>query len=202
MNRYFIIHKPYNVLSQFTSDDGKLCLKDFFKVPSNVYPIGRLDYDSEGLLLLTNDTSLNKQILHPHSQIKKTYWVQIEGVINDAAIKKLQQGVIINTNGKVYKTLPCVASILNKNEIYGIQERNPPIRERKNIPTCWVSITITEGKNRQVRKMTAAIGYPTLRLIRVAIGDISIGNLQAGQIIEFSKNSISKKLALAPQQGK
>ncbi len=189
---YFIIYKPYLVLSQFSSQDGKHSLKDFFDVPADVYPVGRLDYDSEGLLLLTNDTRLNHRLLHPSFAHEREYWVQVDGAIDDAALTKLQQGVLINIDGKPYHTKPGRAAFLQP--LPPIPERDPPIRFRKAIPAPWISLVLTEGKNRQVRRMTAAVGYPTLRLIRYRIEDLSLGNLQPGEMIAISRKTIYKKL--------
>lgn len=192
MHQYYIIYKPYLVLSQFSSTDGKQCLADFFKVPKNVYPIGRLDYDSEGLLLLSNDASLNHRLLHPSFKHNRTYWVQVDGAITASAIAQLQQGVAINIDGKMHRTLPCLAEIMPTEPI--VPERFPPIRVRQHIPAPWVSLTLQEGKNRQVRKMTAQVGFPTLRLVRYSIEQLSIGQLQPGQMLEISKKTIYKKI--------
>lgn len=176
--QYILFYKPFQVLSQFSPEGDKKTLADFLKgIEKNIYPVGRLDFDSEGLLLLSNDTSLNQKLLHPKSGHQKTYFVQVEGVPIEQDILALQKGVSISVNGKKHLTLPALVESINEPNL---PERNPPIRFRKNIPTSWLSITIGEGKNRQVRKMTAAIGFPTLRLIRVAIGAISIANMQPG----------------------
>ncbi len=192
MHRYFIIHKPFNVLSQFTNENGKLSLKDFFDVPSDVYPVGRLDYDSEGLLILTNDKRLNYQLLHPSRQHEKEYWVQVEGNVADKDLVPLLKGVEININGKKYKTLPAKASVLDAYET--IPARNPPIRFRKSVPDTWIRVIITEGKNRQVRKMTASIGFPTLRLIRYRIERLTLDGLLSGEMRELSLGEIQSLL--------
>ncbi len=185
---YYIIYKPYQVLSQFTSEGGKLSLKDFFKVDKDIYPVGRLDYDSEGLLLLTNDSSLNKKILHPTQHVAKTYFVQIEGVATDEKINQLQNGVSITVDGQLHKTKKCI--VKNITEPTWMPSRNPPIRFRKNSPTSWLSITITEGKNRQVRKMTAAVGLPTLRLVRYSIEKITIEKIAPGTMKEVKQSEL------------
>lgn len=190
--KYYIVYKPYLVLTQFSSIDEKQCLKDFFDVESNVYPVGRLDYDSEGLLILTNDTTLNHQLLTPAFQHKREYFVQVDGAITDDALLKLASGVAISVNGVKHQTKPAEAKLLN--DAGFIPERNPPIRYRKNIPTSWISLTLTEGKNRQVRKMTASVGYPTLRLIRYRIQNIRLGNMQPGDIVELSRSVIYNQL--------
>lgn len=188
MLRYFIIYKPFQVLSQFSASEGKLTLKDFFKVPGDVYPVGRLDYDSEGLLLLTNDTRLNYRLLHPQFRHEREYWVQVDGNIDTAAINRLQTGVTITIDGKAFKTAPAKAGIFN--EAPALPDRNPPIRFRKNIPAPWIWIVLTEGKNRQVRKMTAAAGYPTVRLVRYRIARITLDNLSPGELRELDRDTI------------
>lgn len=192
MNRYFIIYKPYLVLSQFTTQLQQQTLADFFKIPKDIYAVGRLDNDSEGLLILTNDTSLNHRLLNPAFNHERTYWVQVDGAINNEAIERLQKGVDINIEGKIYHTKPCKATLLSGD--IQVPERKPPIRVRKEIPAPWISITLTEGKNRQVRKMTAAVGFPTLRLIRKSIVNIELGNMQPEDIIELPKKTVYSKL--------
>lgn len=192
MNDYFLIYKPYLVLSQFSPVSGKKTLADFFKLPPDVYPVGRLDYDSEGLLLLTNDTQLNHRLLHPKFSHEREYWVQVDGNILQSSLSELQKGVSISIDGKAYQTKPCKANLFPTPPV--VPDRDPPIRFRKEIPAPWISLVLTEGKNRQVRKMTAKIGFPTLRLIRYRIADLSIGNLQPGEMITLSANTIYKKL--------
>jgi 23S rRNA pseudouridine2457 synthase len=194
MKRYFIIYKPHLVLSQFTSQQEHKTLADFFHVPKDVYAVGRLDYDSEGLLILTNDSSLNHRLLNPAFKHERMYWVQVDGAITDEAIKQLEEGVEINIDGKMYTTKPCIASRLSNN--LQVPERHPPIRFRKEIPSPWIALTLREGKNRQVRKMTAKVGFPTLRLIRQRIVNLELGAMQPGDIIELPKNTIYKKLGL------
>ena len=179
------------MLSQFSKVENKKTLADYFKVEKDIYPVGRLDYDSEGLLILTNDTSLNNKLLNPAFNHTKEYWVQVEGNITSEALHKLSNGVEINVDGKIYQTKKAVATILEKPLVC---ERNPPIRFRKNDITTWISLKITEGKNRQVRKMTAGVGYPTLRLIRNNIENISLNQMQPGDMITLSKSAIYKKL--------
>jgi 23S rRNA pseudouridine2457 synthase len=181
---YFLIYKPFQVLSQFTSTEGKLCLKDILHVPTDVYPVGRLDYDSEGLLLITNDKTINQQLLNPVFAHQRTYWVQVEGAITEAAIAQLSKGVSINVDGKIYKTKPAQLEILP--DSLEVPDRNPPIRFRKSIPTSWVAIQITEGKNRQVRKMFAQVGFPVLRLIRAKLGKYSVHQMQPGDCLSLT----------------
>jgi 23S rRNA pseudouridine2457 synthase len=189
---YYLIYKPYQVLSQFTSSDGKLCLKDILNVSKDVYPVGRLDYDSEGLLLLTNDTSINHQLLHPKFAHARTYWVQVDGAITNDAIEKLSKGVTISVDGKTYATKKAILKILPDG--LAIPERNPPIRVRKSIPTSWVSIQLTEGKNRQVRKMFASVGFPVVRLIRSQIGQFSIAQMQPADCLSLSFEEVQNAL--------
>ena len=189
---YYLIYKPYQVLSQFTSSDGKLCLKDILNVPKDVYPVGRLDYDSEGLLLLTNDTSINHQLLHPKFAHARTYWVQVDGLITNDAIESLSTGVTISVDGKTYETKKAVLKILSDSLL--VPERNPPIRVRKSIPTSWISIQLTEGKNRQVRKMFASVGFPVVRLIRSQIGQFSIAQMQPADCLSLSFEEVQNAL--------
>jgi 23S rRNA pseudouridine2457 synthase len=182
--QYYLLYKPFQVLSQFTSTEGKLCLKDIIEVPKDVYPVGRLDYDSEGLLLLTNDTKINHQLLHPSFEHARTYWVQVDGSITKEAIAQLAKGVIINVEGKQHKTKPAKLSMLPNT--LKVPDRNPPIRYRKSIPTSWAAIQLTEGKNRQVRKMFASVGFPVLRLIRAEMGKFTIDKMQPGDIIHLT----------------
>lgn len=175
------------MLSQFSAEEDKQTLKDYFDVPMDVYPVGRLDYDSEGLLILTNDKTLNKELLNPIHAHQREYWVQVEGQIDTESLQQLQKGVIINVNGKPYKTMPCVVSHIISPQV---PIRNPPIRFRKNIPESWIRLTLMEGKNRQVRKMTASIGHPTLRLIRYRIEHIKIEGLQPGEMKILSRGEM------------
>ncbi len=194
MKRYFIINKPFQVLSQFTSQEGKRTLSDCFKVPSDVYPVGRLDYDSEGLLLLTNDTLLNNRLLNPANRHEREYWVQVEGLITTEALIQIQKGVGISIDGKLHFTQPCKASLFCNTP--NVPPRIPSIRVRKNIPDSWISLTLTEGKNRQVRRMTAKVGFPTLRLIRYRIEGLTISRLLPGEIMELSKKDVYRYLII------
>lgn len=183
--RYIIINKPYDVVSQFSDheESGRLTLKQFVPVPG-VYPAGRLDRDSEGLLLLTDDGELQHRLTDPRYGHQRTYWVQVEGVPDDAALRRLVEGVTIQG----YRTLPAKVRRLELEP--DLPPRNPPIRFRKSIPTTWVELTLTEGRNRQVRRMTAAVGHPTLRLVRVAIGAIRLGSLRPGQWRELTRTEV------------
>ena len=194
MFKYFVIYKPFQVLSQFTPENSKACLKDFFEVPTDVYPVGRLDYDSEGLLLLTNDKSLNHRLLHPGFAHEREYRVQVEGQITNEALQLLASGITINVDGKPFRTMTAKVSRLP--ELVVIPERNPPIRFRQNIPTSWIKLVITEGKNRQVRKMTAATGFPTLRLIRYRLTGLTLDNMLPGDMIDMNQNDLYGKLGL------
>jgi len=174
-------NKPYRVLSQFTSDGSPHRTLAEFIFPKNVYPIGRLDADSEGLLLLTDEAPLNEKLLHPRNAHEREYWVQVERVPSAGALGRLAKGALIQRR----KTLPCRAWLLNPQP--PIPTREPPIRFRKSVPDCWIGLELIEGKNRQVRRMTAAIGHPTLRLIRVRIGLFQLGDLAAGEWKELSR---------------
>lgn len=169
-----LFNKPFGVLSQFTPEGNHPALNTF-GFPKDIYAAGRLDHDSEGALLLTDDGKLIKRLLDPEMHHPRTYLVQVEGEISKEALQKLESGVLI----KGYRTRPCTARAVPTPE--WLWERNPPIRKRKNIPTSWIEITLTEGKNRQVRRMTAAVGFPTLRLVRTRIGNVPLGDLQPGK---------------------
>lgn len=193
MFRYFLFHKPFNVLNQFSASNGKQTLADWLKVPRDVYPVGRLDYDSEGLLILTNDKDLHYRLLDPRFAHPREYWVQVDGDISDEAITMLENGIDISVDGRIHHTKPARAKkIVPAPDVAG---RNPPVRFRKHIPTSWLSLELTEGKNRQVRRMTAAVGFPTLRLIRVRIGNLK-SSLKPGESIEMSKPDIYAQLGI------
>ena len=191
---YFLVYKPYLMLSQFSREGDKPTLADLpFDFPSDVYPVGRLDADSEGLLLLTNDKQLNHRLLNPKFRHDRTYYVQVEGAVTSEACQRLAEGVTISVDGKSYHTLP--ASIQRIDEPT-LPERTPPIRYRASIPTSWLSISLHEGKNRQVRRMTAAVGFPTLRLVRWAIENLTAEHMVAGQIRELSRAAVENGLTL------
>lgn len=189
MPRYFLVFKPYGMLSQFTPDHpGQVTLADLdFVFPKNAYPVGRLDADSEGLLLLTEDAALNAKLLHPDSGFPKTYLAQVEGIPDEAALQALRSGVDIAVNGKKHRTRPAAARLLDAAP--DLPPRVPPIRFRKSVPDCWLEITLTEGKNRQVRRMCAAVGFPVLRLVRVGLGTHRLGagllvGMEGGEVRE------------------
>ena len=171
--RLLLLNKPFGVLTQFNDEQGRATLKDFIDVPG-VYPAGRLDRDSEGLLLLTNDGRLQSRITDPKHKMAKTYWVQVEGQADSEQLQRLRTGVQLNDG----PTLPALAQRMDTPTLW---ERTPPVRFRKSIPTSWLELTIREGRNRQVRRMTAAVNLPTLRLIRVRIGPWGLDGLLPGQ---------------------
>lgn len=191
MSRIILLNKPFNVLTQFRADGDRQTLSDFIKDKS-LRVAGRLDYDSEGLLLLTDDGRINNQIASPDFKQFKTYWVQVDGVPEDNSLQQLRDGLLLNDG----PTLPAFASQIE--EPAGLWTRNPPIRFRASIPTCWLQIKIREGRNRQIRRMTAAIGHPTLRLIRASIGPFELGTLQPGESMTLNDQDHSAFFSIFP----
>lgn len=192
----YSFYKPYGVLCQFTDDSAspRSTLKEYIQIPE-VYSVGRLDFDSEGLLLLTNDGQLKHHLIDPQFEHSRTYWVQVERIPTEDALQKLRDGVIIQG----YRTKPALANLLNTEP--DLPPREPPIRDRLNIPTAWIELILTEGKNRQVRKMTAAVGFPTLRLVRVAIAHLRIDNLDVGQWRELTDRELQElRLKVLPRR--
>lgn len=183
MPRYIIFNKPFDVLSQFTPEDGARAL-DSFGLPKDVYPAGRLDKDSEGLLLLTDDGPLIEKLLNPKNEKPKTYWVLVERVPTEEELQKMRDGLQIED----YLTRPCQVKILEPQP--DVPPRDPPVRFRKTVQDIWIEVRIVEGKNRQVRKMTAAIGHPTLRLIRMKIANLDLSGLSPGEWMEIPKSEI------------
>jgi len=209
--RNYIFYKPYGVLCQFTGEPGQKTLADFGPFPKDVYPTGRLDADSEGLVLLTNDGRLKHLLMEPKYAHPRTYLVQVERIPTEESLERLRKGVVIE--GKRTKPAEAAfvkfevrssnAEVTTKFELrtsnFGLAPRNPPIRFRKNVPTTWLEITLREGRNRQVRKMTAAIGHPTLRLVRIKIMDLTLEGLMEGESRELKQEEIEriyKKLRL------
>ena len=183
MTELILFNKPFQVMSQFSAHDGRATLADFIDLPG-VYPAGRLDYDSEGLMILTGDGKLQHRISHPRHKLSKTYWVQVEGQINKTALSALCNGVELKDG----VTRPATAIAMDEPD--GLWPRQPPIRHRANIPTSWLSLQISEGRNRQVRRMTAAVGFPTLRLIRAAISPWNVMTLAPG---EYRRQTLSRE---------
>jgi 23S rRNA pseudouridine2457 synthase len=177
MTRLLLFNKPYLVLSQFTDPEGRPTLADYIPV-KDVYAAGRLDYDSEGLVILTDSGPLQYSVTDPHNKLPKTYWVQLEGIPADEALAKLAAGVTLKDG----LTLPAQVRCMDEPDLW---PRNPPIRFRKEIPTSWLELTIVEGRKRQVRRMTAAVGLPTLRLVRVSVGTWKLGRLKPGEWREW-----------------
>jgi 23S rRNA pseudouridine2457 synthase len=188
----FLFNKPFQVMSQFTDSEARATLADYIRIPA-IYPAGRLDYDSEGLMILTGDGELQHQISHPRHKLQKTYWVQVDGEISDTAISALQRGVALKDG----PTLPALAERFSPPDF--LWTRDPPVRFRAEIPTSWICLTISEGRNRQVRRMTAAVGFPTLRLIRATIGEWSIDGLQPGEYRKITLGAEFKRYTPAPK---
>lgn len=194
--KYFIAYKPYGMLSQFTKEGNNTTLADLFAFPKDVYPVGRLDAESEGLLIITNDKKLNHYLLHPTFRHSRTYLAQVDGSVTDAAVAQLKKGVTITVEGRTYETLPAEAEAIDPPE--GIPDRVPPVRFRKTIPTSWIRLSLTEGKNHQVRKMTAKTGFPTLRLIRVQIENLGLMGMKPSEVKELKQEEIFKALKIKP----
>jgi 23S rRNA pseudouridine2457 synthase len=190
--RYLLLNKPYEVLTQFTDEHGRATLKDFVAVP-NVYPVGRLDFDSEGLLLLTDDKQLQHRLSDPRYKVPKTYWAQVEGYPSEAALQQLREGVQV----KEGFTLPAEVQALPESATADLWPRHPPIRYRASIPTSWLAITISQGMNRQVRKMCAAVGLPCLRLVRQALGGLSLSGLAPGDWRDLTPDEVAALRGLA-----
>jgi len=184
--RYILFNKPYGVLCQFTDKEGTKTLADYRPFPNDVYPAGRLDADSEGLVLLTNDGLLKHFLIEPRYQHPRTYLVQVEHRPTEEVLNRLRAGVMVERR----KTLPTEVLLLDQEP--NLLPRPVPIRFRKTVPTAWMKITLREGRNRQVRKMTAAVGHPTLRLVRIVIGTLTIGNLQPGESQELSRKEVEQ----------
>ncbi|MFT7615146.1 MAG: 23S rRNA pseudouridine2457 synthase [Parvicellaceae bacterium] len=194
MDQYFVIFKPMNMLSQFSKEAGsdKMTLADLGTFPKDVYPVGRLDSDSEGLLILTNDKTLNNKLLDPSNGHDRTYLVQVEGNISREALEELKSGVTIRINKKDHRTRTAKAVQVKSPD--WLPERNPPVRYRAEIPTSWIELTISEGKNRQVRRMTAAVGYPTLRLVRKSIERLDVRSVLPQTLMEIEQQELMDRL--------
>ena len=196
MSDIYLFNKPYGVLTQFTDSDDRPVLADFIDVPA-IYPAGRLDKDSEGLLLLTSDGKLQQAVSDPAFKLAKTYFVQVEGILDDEALERLRTGLQLKDG----ITRPARVSKLAA-EPEGLWQRNPPVRYRASIPDSWIELTIKEGRNRQVRRMTAAVGHPTLRLIRYAIGDFRLDGLQPGEMTQLPAEEVEKFISALPRRGR
>lgn len=180
---YYKVFKPFGMLSQFTSPHGDAVLGDLYDFPKDVYSVGRLDKDSEGLLLLTNDNAFKTAMLEPEKETPKTYLVQVDGAVSQEAISLLESGtIVISHKGKKHQVAPAKCEIISPPDL---PERSKAVRIRKNVPTTWLKLTIIEGKNRQVRKMTAAAGHPTLRLVRWSVESYELGDMQPGDVMEI-----------------
>jgi 23S rRNA pseudouridine2457 synthase len=194
--RYVLFHKPYNVLCQFSDRDStqqnRLTLKEYLPIP-DIYPVGRLDQDSEGLVLLTNHGALQHQLSHPRFGHPRTYWVQVEGNPKNSDLDPLRRGGLTIQH---YSTRPAQVKLIPEPHL---PPRNPPIRFRQSIPTRWLEMTLREGHNRQVRRMTARVGFPTLRLVRVGIGSLQLGDLSPGEWRELTATEQSELLKLCPR---
>lgn len=193
-HQYYIFFKPYGALSQFTGPDGKDNISNYGPFPGDIYPVGRLDADSEGLILLTNDNFLKHRLLDPANGHPRTYLAQVERIPDERALQRLRDGVLIEGR----KTLPAKIELLENEP--DIAPRPVPVRFRKNVPTCWLKIVLTEGRNRQVRKMTALVGHPTLRLLRVGIGTVSIEGLNPGDKRMLGPGEVDEILNLVKKE--
>ena len=193
MSHIYLFNKPYGVLTQFTDRDGRPVLADYIDIPA-IYPAGRLDKDSEGLLLLTDDGKLQQAVSNPAFKLTKTYYVQVEGIPDDEALDKLRAGVELKDG----MTKPAQVS-RTEGEPPNLWQRDPPVRYRASIPDCWLQITIREGRNRQVRRMTAAVGYPTLRLIRYAIGGFQLDGLLPGELRQVPDDLVERFISGLPK---
>jgi 23S rRNA pseudouridine2457 synthase len=192
-NRSFVLNKPFGMVSQFRPMEGKTTLSDLGKIPVDVYPVGRLDAESEGLLILTNDNKLKHDLLEPRFRHPRTYFVQVERIPDAGALGQLESGVVIEGT----RTLPARARLLEAEPPF--PPRPVPIRFRKNVPTAWIELILVEGRNRQVRKMTAAVGHPTLRLVRVGIGLLTLGEMQPGEVRELTEGEVERLRSGLPE---
>jgi 23S rRNA pseudouridine2457 synthase len=191
--KYYVLYKPAGYLSQFSPEHGKKCLSDLVDVPKDVYPVGRLDEMSEGMLLLTNDKNVNQQLLDPTNNHERTYLVQVEGQLNKKAIKQLKKGVEISLPDGPYTTKPAKAQKTGNPKL---PDREPPVSFDKSKGVTWLKLVLTEGKNRQVRRMTAAVGFPTVRLVRTGIENLDLGPLNPGELQKLDRPTFYDKLNL------
>lgn len=188
---YFVVYKPFGMLCQFTPEGNKPALSSLYKFPLDCYPVGSLETESEGLVLLTNDKKINQKFLNPTVEHKRTYFVQVDGDITDVAIGKLIEGVEIKVEGKSFTSKK--ASV-EKIEEPTLPLRNPPVRFRKTVPTSWISIALSEQKNKQLRQMMAAVGFPALRIVRMKMGNLELNGMQPSDVVELNNAEIFAKL--------
>jgi 23S rRNA pseudouridine2457 synthase len=188
---YYLVYKPYGMLSQFTPEGNKPALSSLLKFPLDCYPVGQLETESEGLLLLTNDKKVSQKFLNPTVEFKRTYLVQVDGDITEEALQKLRDGVDVKVEGKIFNSKNAV---VEKIETPVLPPRNPPVRFRKTVPTSWISITLTEQKNKQVRSMLSAVGFPALRIVRQKMGNLELREMLSGDVIELESAEVYEKL--------
>ncbi len=188
---YYRIYKPYGMLSQFTPEGNKPALGSLLKFPLDCYPVGSLETEAEGLLILTNDRKVSQKFLDSKAEHKQTYFVQVDGAITEEAIEKLSIGVEVKIEGKSFNTQPANVKIIEEPKL---PSRNPPVRFRKTVPTTWIRITLIESKNKQVRQMASAVGFPALRIVRFAFEKLDIGEMNSGDVMELSRNDVYNKM--------
>ena len=188
---YFIVYKPYGMLSQFTPEGNKPALSSLLKFPLDCYPVGKLETECEGLLLLTNDKKISQKFLNPTVEFKRTYYVQVDGAINEEAITRLAMGVDVKVEGKIFNSKNAIVSKIDEPSL---PPRVPPVRFRKTVPTSWINITLVEQKNKQVRQMMGAVGFPALRIVRIKMGNLELPEMLSGDVIELKSAEVYEKI--------